>query len=380
MKLAISSAVTAALLAACLPARAADHTRWRFEPSMKFDALCLAGVLADDPFYVPLYPKQYDELSARLTPEAREAFKRITERTKADGGIATAWLALVFSASDAETLPQMIQAAEHPARMKAALQKSRFWDDGGWARFEALQPDIVTALKWYRDIDFLAYWRADAEAPVKAAIAELTPQLDRADPVPLIEQVLGRKLDSGEIRIAGTRYCRPHGIRVTGDRFLTDPTYPKAIVLSIVGGTSVHEMLHPPYDPKDPRVINAMAVIAEDPFVQSRFNGHNPDFGYNSWAGYFDEDSTQALDQTINERIGFSFDGGDPARRWTMSDDGMHVLAAALHTLMVKEKFLDSGQDYTSFLDRMVKEGRLAPGKIEALVPEPVRKMKPKGS
>jgi len=366
------------VLALCLAAstlcagqvRAAGRTHWVFEPSMKFDALCLAGVLADDPFYLRYYGKQHDELSARLTPEARAAFKNITAKYKAAGAIATASLALVMSASDAETLPELIAALEHPEAIKARFQATRFWDQGAWIPFEAARPDLITVLKWYQDIDFPAYWRADAEAPVRAAIESLRPQLETADVVPLIEQVLGRRLDTGDIQVVATRYCRPHGIRVTGDRFLTDPTYPKAVVLGIVGGTSVHEMMHPPFDPKDPRIVNAIAILRQDPFVQSRFVGHDPSFGYNTFEGYFDEDSVQALDQVINERVGFVFQGGDPAARWRRADNGLHVLAAAIYTLMKQEKFLESGEDYTTFLDRMVREGRLAPGKIEALYPK----------
>lgn len=355
-------------------AQAAQSTRWSFTPSETFDALCLAGVMADDPFYVPYYQKQHDELGARLTPAARAAFKAITTRSKADGDIASAWLALTFSAAGAETLPQLISAAEHPEAMKAKLQAGRFWDADSWARFEALRPEILTMLRWYRDIDFAAYWRVDAEAPVKAALVEIAPQLEQTDVVPLVEQVLGRRLDTGEIHVVATRYCRPHGIRVTGDRFLTDPTYPKDRVLSIVGGTSVHEMLHPPFDPKDPRVLRAIEVARRDPFVQARFKDHNPSFGYNTIEGLFDEDSTQALDQIINERIGFAFKGGDAGERWRKADDGLHVMAAALYVLMKQEKFLESGQDYVTFLDRMVREGRLAPGKIEGLVPPAVRR------
>ncbi|MBP8246271.1 MAG: hypothetical protein KAX56_05345 [Phenylobacterium sp.] len=258
--------------------------------------------------------------------------------------------------------------------MKARLQASRFWDADSWARFEALRPEILTMLRWYRDIDFPVYWRVDAEAPVKAALVEIAPQLEQTGVVPLVEQVLGRRLDTGEIHVVATRYCRPHGIRVTGDRFLTDSTYPKDRVLSIVGGTSVHEMLHPPFDPKDPRVLRAIEVARRDPFVQARFKDHNPSFGYNTIEGLFDEDSTQALDQIINERIGFAFKGGDAGERWRKADDGLHVMAAAIYVLMKQEKFLESGQDYVTFLDRMVREGRLAPGKIEALVPPAVRR------
>lgn len=360
--------------AACVhPAQAA--TRWTFIRSVNFDALCLAGVLADDPFYVPYYEKQHAELGRKLTPRARTAFKRITELSKADGDIATAWLALVFSASDAQTLPQLIAAAEHPAAIKRKLKASVYWDDKSWRRFERLRPDILAVLRWYRDIDFTAYWRADAEEPIKAALADLQPELQRADVIPLVERVLGRKLDTGEVRVVATRYCRPHGIRLLGNRFITDPTYPKDRVLAIVGATSVHELLHPPFDRQDPRILRAIAVARDDAFVQSRFHGHNPAFGYNTIEGLFDEDSTQALDQIINERIGFGFYGGDPAQRWVKSDDGLHVLAAAIYTLMKQEAFLDSGESYPDFLDRMVREGKLAPGRIEALVPDSVRRI-----
>ena len=71
-------------------AQAAQSTRWSFTPSETFDALCLAGVMADDPFYVPYYQKQHDELGTRLTAAARAAFKAITTRSKADGDIASA--------------------------------------------------------------------------------------------------------------------------------------------------------------------------------------------------------------------------------------------------------------------------------------------------
>jgi hypothetical protein len=365
--------ILAFCMTAALVSPAHTATRWSFTPSITVDALCLAGVLADDPFYVRYYEKQHEDLSRRLTPRARDAFKRITAQSKAEGDIATAWLTLLFSASDAKTLPQLIAAAERPADLEKKLRASAYWEDAAWERFERLRPDILVVLRWYRDIDFPAYWRADAEAPIEAAIADLQPELQKADVIPLVERVLGRKLDSNEIQVVTARYCRPHGIRILGNRFITDPTYPKDRMLAVVGGTSVHELLHPPFDPKDPRILRAIAVARDDPFVQSRFKGHNPAFGYNTIEGLFDEDSTQALDQVINEKIGFAFHGGDPAQRWAKSDEGLHVLAAAIYTLMKQEAFLESGQDYSSFIDRMVREGKLAPGKVEALVPEPVR-------
>lgn len=346
------------------PAVAAENTHWRFETSMKFDALCLTGVMGDDPYYVRHYQAQHDALAARLTPQAREAYRRIVVRTKADKDIATAWLALVFSATDAQTLPQMIAATEHPDAMKRKLQASRYWQDASWERFEALRPDILTILKWLRDIDFPAYWQTDAEPGLKDVIAEVQPQFESANVVPWVEQVLGRKLDSDEITVVAARYCRPHGIRITGARFLIDPTLVKIVGIGVVGGTSVHEMLHPPFDSADSRIQHAIAAVRNDPFIRVHYDGHNPAFGYNTFEGYFNEDSTQALDQVINEQLGFR--KATPVERWKNADDGMHVLAWALYTLMKQEDFLASG-DYPTFLDRMVREGKLASGKIEGL-------------
>ncbi|NEX94287.1 hypothetical protein [Caulobacter sp. 17J65-9] len=366
------SLIAAALLIAT-PTTA--QTRWRLEPSLKYDALCLTGVLADDPFYVTHYEKERAELDGRLTPQAHAAFKRVHEAFKADGALAGPWLALAYSASDAETLDEMIAATEKPAAMRAAFARTTYWDDGAWQRFERLRPDLLIMLRWYRDSGFETYWAQRAGGPSQARARELAPKLAAADVVPTIERAIGRKLESDEITVYATRFCRPHGIRITGTRFLTDVMYGDDRVMAIIGATAIHEMMHPPFDPKDPRVKALIELLRQDPFVFGRWQAHDPKYGYNSFEGYVDENMVKALDQLIGEQVGIVY-FTDADQRWAQADDGMHVLAGAIYQLMKRENFLAGDEDATAFLDRMAREGKLAPGRIEPLLSDKARGVK----
>lgn len=55
-------------------------TRWRIEPSSKFDTLCFLGVLTGDPFYVGYYKDEYAKLEPQLTPPAREALAALKRK------------------------------------------------------------------------------------------------------------------------------------------------------------------------------------------------------------------------------------------------------------------------------------------------------------
>jgi hypothetical protein len=69
MRISILAALLGLLLAG--PANAA--TEWRIETSAKYDALCLTGVLADDPFYTRYYEVELEALRAgcRQRPSRR---------------------------------------------------------------------------------------------------------------------------------------------------------------------------------------------------------------------------------------------------------------------------------------------------------------------
>lgn len=49
-------------------------------------------------------------------------------------------------------------------------------------------------------------------------------------------------------------------------------------------------------------------------------------------------------------------------------------MTAAVYERMKAEAFLDGDEDATEFLQHMVRENKLAPGRIEELVPQAVRR------
>lgn len=367
MRILISIGV--ALLAAC-PASAA--TEWRIETSPRYDAFCLIGTLANDSFYARYYESERAELEERLGPETLAAAGRAYRVFKDEGVLPGPWLALAYSAVAGDTLERAIAATRRPEPMRAALRRTDYWDDGEWALYEQARPDLLAMLEGLAEAGYTEWWRDAADRPSRKRALQLGPRLEPLDIVPMIEKATGRDLPSNRITLYAARFCRPHGIRLTGTRFLLDIVETRN-PLSVAGATAIHEMLHPPFDPDDPRILRFVDAVRADAYVYGRWERHDPDFGYNTLEGYVDENVTKAIDQLIGERVGMTFTD-DVEQRWIRNDDGMHVLAAALYELMRRERFLDGDEDAATFLDRMLREGELGPGRFEPLVPQAVRR------
>jgi hypothetical protein len=173
------------------------------------------------------------------------------------------------------------------------------------------------------------------------------------------EYFLGYKLPSDTITVYMLNYAKPHGIKITGTRFLTNTGWSFKIVIR----TAAHEMMHPPYDYKnDEELRKIIELFRKDEFVMDKVNNHNPSLGYNTLEGLFEEDCVQALDQMINEKFGIA---KDARQRWTESDEGIHVIAVSLYQIMKDEDYNSKNEKFRDFLVRIVNEGKLVPGKIK---------------
>ena len=109
---------------------------------------------------------------------------------------------------------------------------------------------------------------------------------------------------------------------------------------------------------EDPELWALLEPLREDPFMRNIVDTHDPAFGYNSFEGIVDEDSAQALDQLVSERLGIAHDA---ARRWQHSDGGMHMLAAALYHAMKEDGFSETGGVYHDWLKLALQRGLLDP-------------------
>jgi len=327
-------------------------TDWRLEPSFKYDTLCLLNALSGDPYYLQYYRAEYEHFHALFTPDEQAAFAQLKHVIKDEGhGIISAKLALYYSVVDDETLPEMIRTAHDSVAMKTALGKTSYWSADGWQNYETAKPALEAALRALDRVGFPAYWEANAKPKIEKRIAEISAELPKNNIIPVIESYLGFPLPSQTITIHLLAYSEPHGIRITGLRFLTHVSYPFRIVLH----NAIHESMHPPYHADDPKVREAIDLLGRDPLVMDKVQHHDPSFGYNTTAGYIEEDSVQALEQLVSEKFGV---GRNPCEYWKEQDGGMHVLAVAMYT-DYKQASSGHPEPYSQWFLHAVEDGQL---------------------
>ena len=308
------------------PSALRDATVWDLRPSFKHDALAFLGVLSGDPFYTERYPDEFARFDSLLTPPARGAIGRLSEAIKAEGRIVSAHLTLVFSASEAGTLPEMREVLDDPASMREAFLATPYASD--WPLFERNLPELRAALGWYAEVGFPGYWDREVRPYAEARIAELAPQLPALDVLGETARLTGRPAPLDTLTVYVLRFVKPHGIKVTGSRFLTADTWPLSVVLP----DAVHEMMHPPYDlASDAELRMALDRLRADPFLMDRVENHDPSLGYTTFEGFVEEDVVQALEQVALGQLGVD---RDPRAHWCRQDGGMHVLAVALYHVM----------------------------------------------
>lgn len=342
------------------PKQRHHSTEWQVASSFKFDLLCFVNLLTGDPFYQQHYQEEYLQFAPRLTPAARAALSELKRKVKDNNrNIISAFLSLHFSATDDETIDEMLQTLEQTGPMRRTLRGTAYFNAAGWRLFDSVRGDLKTVFLFLKSIGFDDYWRQNILPKVQLRITELEKELPKYNVVSEVEAHLGYALPSNKITVFVLNYSRPHGIRITGTRFLCDLTYPLKVILQ----TASHEMMHPPYDLEhDPELRRALNGLRSDPFLMDKVAHHNPSFGYNSFEAFIEENCVRALDQLIGERLKIS---GDAGRRWKAEDDGMHVFAVSLYSLLRQENYVAGKESFRDFLIRTIRSGKLGPGNIK---------------
>jgi hypothetical protein len=319
-------------------------TTYRVETSEKFDALCLINLLSDDPFYIRYYPGEHAWWREYVSADTLAAARRIKQVLKDEGGgIVSASLVLYFSASRSATLAGALRDLEHLDALRRRFERTPYYDATEWTRFVSIAPELRTVLRGLQAAHFPQYWASALKARLEERAAVFRPALAGRDLVPLQEKMLGFRLKDRSITVYLVHFTRPHGIKVTGNRFLTAAELSPEIVLR----TAIHEMMHPPFDTADPALWAAVEPIRVHPLVVDRLAHHDPSFGYNTFEGLLEEGVVKTLDQFIAERLGIAVPA---AERWRTNDQGLHVIAAALYQVMRQDRYDETGGNAAAYL------------------------------
>ncbi len=347
-----------------------QQTGWAIHPSLWFDAVCLIPLLADLPFYTSRHDQDarwwQQHFASVAGPAARDGLavlrREVAEQAaKPLPAFLALWTSPAAPAAGAgPDLDRLVAAVADPELLASAMREtSAHWNEADDQLFRSVRPALTAVLEDIRTAGLADWWAERAEPALQRRCGELRDSLAGYDLVPLVEQCTGVRFGTGAVELCVLRWAAPHGIRVTGTRFLTDVRYYADTVLNI----AVHELLHPPWPPGHP-VKRRLDALEADPFLAARFASRDPAAGYNTWASYAEEDAAQALDQFLNTQLGRN-SRGDPVTRWTDADGGMHVLALLLHDAL-RHGFDPTACQYADFLDRALSEGDPWPSDLRA--------------
>jgi len=232
-----------------------QESGWVIHPSLWFDAVCLIPLLAGLPFY-----------TSRHDQDARwwqERFASIAGQEARDG---VSVLRQEVAQRAAKPLPAFLalwtspaagpcdRAAECLDDLVTAVADRRCWCRPCGKRLRAgtrpmtgcsvrSVPPLSAVLEGLRAAGLADWWAEHAEGGLQRRCGELRQSFAGYDLVPLVEQHTGVSFDARAVELCVLRWAAPHGIRVTGTRFLTDVRYEADRVLNI----AVHELLHPPW-------------------------------------------------------------------------------------------------------------------------------------
>jgi hypothetical protein len=340
-----------------------NATKWQLEASFKYDVLCFLNTLSDDPFYLTYYRSEYEQFEPRLTTEVRKALATLKTKLKDEAKmIISAQLCLIFSAIEAQTLAELIEVIHDTTQLRLNFSQTSYYDEESWQVFESVKGELAQILAFLKKLDFEQYWQHNMLPALTERIRSLESELKDYDVVSQVERHLGTALSSPLIRVYVLYFTKPHGIKVTGTRFITAPSWPTNIVVR----TAAHEMMHPPFDlANSPQLGETIERLKQDQFLMKVFSEHNSDFGYNTLKGLIEEDCVQALDQLIAEQLGVAT---PPQKRWEENDEGLHVFAACLYSILRQENYSAKARA-GSFQDYLITllHTRLLPGQLEVI-------------
>lgn len=357
------AAAGAALPLAALPGPAlADiRTRWGVRTSEGFDALCFVGPLCGKPFYADHYKEELAAFKPLVSAEALAALADLQAIADKAGFLLGPNLCTVFSGGPDASLDDLIASLDDAEQVLAPPLRlpPTSMSPEEWSMFMGMAPKVRLVLTGLKEAGFAAFRKEYVDPRAAVRVPALTAKLAGLDVIAEQERLLGRRFPDPSLEVILLYFSKPHGIKIQGQRFLTHLDYPDQIVIR----NAAHEMLHPPFDMDGLLAKALLARLGQDELLTRIVAEHNPAFGYNSLEGVLNEDTVQALEQIVSERLGFA---APPDKRWRMADDGMHVLAAGLYGLLTADGYDRTGGNIEAWLKKALDDGRLAPGPLHA--------------
>jgi hypothetical protein len=329
-------------------------TEWTVRDSEGLDAIAFLGALAGVPLYLDEYRDEAAAFAARLNDGVVQRLAELTDDARTSGfGLMWPNLASMLSAGPTDSVDDVVDLLGHVAERIGPHRPAQAWTDSDWGWLIASAPSLRDVLVAMRDAGFAEFRRSRIGTDLDERAEELAHQLAPFDVVVLVHRLSGKALDP-QIEIVLLHFCQPHGVRISGQRFIQSPDFDLMTTVRV----AAHELLHPPMDMGGRVATDVLHELGRVELLVRIVREHDPSWGYTTLEGYLNEDVCQALDQLIVEQLSVA---QNPADRWHEADGGMHVLAAGLYGLLREDGWVRSGGSIEAWLGAALEAGRLQP-------------------
>lgn len=286
--------------------------------SYNLDLLNFFNVITGDEFYTKYHLEAYLSFKDLLSDESNYAIKALVEAN--ESSMLGPMLCLVFSSLPGFDTMKLQELTNKKEILKDSFSKTVYYDEKEWEKQEGAIDIVLSIITELEEKGFYEYWVRERLPLIDRSRVELEEYLSRYNINEDIENMLGnRGID--EITVYLASFASPHGMKICGNNFISDVTFPKETTLLV----AIHEMFHPPYNANN--ILEELKLIGEEAFFRHAFETKNPQYGYAEINGFIEENVVEAMSLIIGEKIGIV---EDPIEYLKKHDDGSHVFSVIL--------------------------------------------------
>jgi hypothetical protein len=346
-------------------------TRWSVKASFKYDLGSFAGILTGRELYKKYYGDLYAEWSRKLPRPVAAAVKKIDETIGADQPPGPRLCVLLSAVAANDSIAAILRAMDDEAAVRQRLMASDFGSEKNWQQWQTLKPFLRTVFEHLQKEQFEDYWQKNLYPKVVAKLPRIQQDLQSYDVIGDLERFLVEKDFNDSLQVNVLWLLQPHAVRLSGQRYLTDASYPMHVIVK----SAYHETLHPYCERMvDSVLATPFEALKADPLLQQTIARADPATGYKNFKTYCKEEVVLAADlwvaerrRVISQHLGENgMDSRESVRKYLeRHEGGVHVLAAVIYSCLEAGLKLDR-MSYATFLKEMFASGRLQAGKIEA--------------
>lgn len=331
---------------------------WRIIPSYKLDLACFCNLLTKAAIVLEKHKAGYDAFSDVMA--ARPDLLSFADSLLQQGlmvGTATASL-LSLSDYNGEDIAEICRLfdddSQHPM-ITNYLVENDFSGDIAHVLQNVL-PQMSGMLRYFHTHGFQNYWQDNRLPAIREKQLAFQQAADRYPVISKVNQLLGfESVRSDQVTLYLCSFSAPYGIGLK-NAFISDIRWCFEDTVAI----AVHELIHPPFDRA---VIRQMAQsIWQDEFFREAKGLLPPSSGYHLPEEFLEENLVEGTHLFLSEQLGVE---KDPLRYLLQHDSGSHVVSVILYDAL-KKGYRDETGTIQETVERLIREGALAPGQLRA--------------